>query len=336
MISIHPASSIRRLVAAAVASAVAAAILLAGAVAARADDLVRVPIANGTLVGTFFAPSDGKRHPAIVVLGGSEGGLQDDQARVLAEHGYAALALAYFGIDPLPKQLAAIPVETVSRGIDWLVTRPEVDPARIGLLGTSKGGELALLAASHEPRIRATAAVVPSPYVWFSLAFGFGPETSSWTAGGVPVPYIPSDPVADMAVGRAFMTGGTLSYRDTFDASFAAASTAVRERAIIPVEKIAGPVLCIAGGDDREWNSEDACRIVHDRRHAAGRDAKDESFVEPGAGHALPFSGKPAPRSFPAGRATLVLGGTPEANGRGGADARDRVIAFFNRILGAP
>src|ERR1700736_4852265 len=234
MITLHPARSLRRLLAAAVASAVAAAaILLFGAVAARADDLVRVPVASGSLVGTFFAPGDGKRHPAIVVLGGSEGGLHDDQARVLAEHGYAALALAYFGVDPLPQKLRAIPVETVSRGIDWLIARPEVDGARIGLLGTSKGGELALLAATREPRIRATAALVPSAYVWFDLAFDGGPDTSSWSAGGAPVAYIPSDPVADAAGGRAFASAGAVSFRDTFAASYAAAPAAVRERAAI-------------------------------------------------------------------------------------------------------
>lgn len=335
MITHNPAGSVRRLVAAALASAVAAAILLCGA-AARAADLVRVPVASGSLVGTFLVPADGRRHPAIVVLGGSEGGLHDDQARVLAEHGYAALALAYFGVDPLPSKLRAIPVETVSRGIDWLVARPEVDSARIGLLGTSKGGELALLAASREPRVRATAALVPSAYVWFDLAFDGGGETSSWSAGGAPVSYIPSDHAADIAVGRAFGSGGTVSFRDTFNASFAAASPVVRERARIPVEKIGGAVLCIAGGDDLEWDSAAACALVHDRRHAARRDAKDEMVVEPGAGHALPFSGKPAPRSYAAGPATIVLGGTPEANGRGGADARDRVIVFFTKVLGTP
>jgi transcriptional regulator with XRE-family HTH domain len=41
----------------------------------------------------------------------------------------------------------------------------------------------------------------------------------------------------------------------------------------------------IAGSDDREWDSAGACTIVHDRRHAAGRDAEDEAVVEPGAGH---------------------------------------------------
>jgi poly(3-hydroxybutyrate) depolymerase len=339
MITHDFSSSLRRVLAGALASAVAAALLAAGAATARAADApspVRVPVASGSLVGTFFAPADGKRHAAIVVLGGSEGGLHDEQARTLAERGFAALALAYFGVDPLPKSLRAIPVETVTRGIDWLVARPEVDGARIGILGTSKGGELALLAAAREPRIRATAALVPSAYVWFDLAFDGSPETSSWSAGGAPVPYIASDQTADMAVGRAFATGGSVSFRDTFAASFAAAPAAVRERATIPVERIAGPVLCVAASDDREWDSAGACGIVHDRRHAARRDANDEAVVEPGAGHALPFSGKPAPRSYPAGPAMIVLGGTPEANGRGGADAREHVVAFFNRVLGRP
>jgi dienelactone hydrolase len=267
------------------------------------------------------------------VLGGSEGGLPAGDARLLAAHGYAALALAYFGVDPLPKQLSAIPLETVTRGIDWLALRSDVDPARIGIVGVSKGGELALLAASREPRIRATAAVVPSAYVWFGLAFGFGEETSSWSAGGAPVPDIPSDPAADAAVGNAFMTGGTVAFRDTYAASFAAAPPAVRERAAIPVERIAGPVLCIAAADDREWDSAAACQTVHERRGAAHLDANDAVVVEPGAGHAMPFSGQPAPASFQAGRATLMLGGTPDANGRGGADAFSRIVAFFDRTL---
>ena len=315
------------------ATLAAAVVLPPGSPAAAQQQLTEVPVAQGSLVGTFVVPADGKRHPAIVVLGGSEGGLHAGDARLFAAHGYAALALAYFGVDPLPKRLTAIPLETVTHGIDWLAARPEVDPARIGIEGGSKGGELALLAASRDLRIRATAAVVPSAYVWFGLAFDSSAETSSWSAAGVPVPYIPSDTTADAAIGRAFQTGGTISYRETYQASFAAAPAAVRERAAIPVERIAGPVICIASENDREWDSTAACRAVHDRRHAAGRDTNDVLAVEPGAGHALPFSGQPAPGSIQAGPATIVLGGSPEANARGGADAFSRIVAFFDRTL---
>ncbi len=40
--------------------------------------------------------------------------------------------------------------------VDWLVGRPEVDPARIGLTGTSFGSLFATIVAGNEPRIAAT------------------------------------------------------------------------------------------------------------------------------------------------------------------------------------
>ena len=308
----------------------------APATAGAPAHLVHEQIARGTLVGSFYAPADGTQHPAVVLLGGSEGGLPDADARRFAEHGYAALALAYFGTAPLPPKLSAIPIETVTTGIDWLAARPEVDPKRIGIEGGSKGGELALVVASRDARIRATAAIAPSAVVWFGLNFGSGPETSSWSANGVPLDYIPSDAAADAAVGKAYATHGTVQFRDTFDASWNAAAPAVRERATIPVERIGGPILCVAGADDREWDSPAACRSIAARRRSANRAGADETVIEPDAGHALPFSGTPVPGSFQAGPVVMQLGGTPEGNGRGGADAFAHVLAFFGRTIGAP
>jgi cephalosporin-C deacetylase len=47
------------------------------------------------------------------------------------------------------------------RGIDFLVSRPEVDPKRIAIMGTSQGGGIALAVAALDPRIRAVVAHVP-------------------------------------------------------------------------------------------------------------------------------------------------------------------------------
>ena len=41
--------------------------------------------------------------------------------------------------------------------IDWLAKRPLVDRDRIGLVGASMGGQVALLAAAHKPPIKAVA-----------------------------------------------------------------------------------------------------------------------------------------------------------------------------------
>jgi cephalosporin-C deacetylase len=47
------------------------------------------------------------------------------------------------------------------RGIDFLSGRPEVDPQRIGMMGTSQGGGIALAVAAIDPRVRAVTAHVP-------------------------------------------------------------------------------------------------------------------------------------------------------------------------------
>ena len=47
------------------------------------------------------------------------------------------------------------------RGIDFLVSRPEVDPKRIAIMGTSQGGGIALAVAALDPRVRAVVAHVP-------------------------------------------------------------------------------------------------------------------------------------------------------------------------------
>lgn len=49
----------------------------------------------------------------------------------------------------------------VIRGIDFLAARPEVDPKRIAIMGTSQGGGIALAVAALDGRIRAVVAHVP-------------------------------------------------------------------------------------------------------------------------------------------------------------------------------
>lgn len=315
-----------------------AALLLSAVVAAAATPAPRpgepvvVQLRENALIGEFAAPDDTARHPAIVVLGGFEGGVPPE-AFGFASQGYAALSLAYFGAGALPKQPELIPVERVSRAIDWLVNRPDVDPARIGVAGVSMGSALALLAAARDPRIKSVAVVSPTAYVWFAPVFDGNPDRSTWTVDNGPLPFVPPDPRAVNELGRTYEAGGTYQFRTLYDASLAGASPAVVASAALPVEKIAAPVLCVASEDDGEWDSAGACRTIAARRKAAGRGARDQTAVEPGAGHALLLGGRPSPETIGMGKMKSRLGGSVAANARAGADVWTRTLTFFATTL---
>jgi len=62
----------------------------------------------------------------------------------------------------------------IMRLVDYLVTRPDVDPSRIGIYGVSKGGIEAYLAAAADPRL---AVAVPTISV---QTFRFGLVRNAW------------------------------------------------------------------------------------------------------------------------------------------------------------
>lgn len=112
-------------------------------------------------IDTFF-PAISGRLPAILVLHGS-GGSRDfsEHHRKLAAAGYAILAPHYFEstgtswADPDSiRRHGRIWGKTVIDAVEFTRQLPNVDPDRIGLLGFSLGGYLAVAVASQDPRIK--------------------------------------------------------------------------------------------------------------------------------------------------------------------------------------
>ena len=283
-------------------------------------------------VGTLCSPNDSRKHPALIVLGGSEGG--DSQAKVAAawaQRGYVATSVAYFGAPGTPATLVNIPVETIGHALDALAARPDVDASRIGIMGGSKGGELALLAASIYPQIKAIVAMVPSPFAFMGLGANNVPEGCSWSYKGAPLPCIPPDAAAGRALGASFRPGNAIALKPLYDAS-RAADPKVTQAAMFSLEKIQGPVLCIAAADDQLWNSPAQCDIASAYLKAHAHPYADREIVYPNAGHTF-MSGlagaKYAVTSYPLGGGmSMAFGGTADG------DAAAAQSAFFAKSLG--
>lgn len=143
-------------------------------IAHRWDDLpeidgvehVRLPGDGATLGGYLYKPEAGRPpHPALLLLHGFGRNAWTDRhlAELAASSGYKVLSLSlrgWLGSDGDNDQ-GGRQVDDVIAAIDWLRRLPSVDPGRIGLIGASMGGQVALLAAARRPAIRCVAALFP-------------------------------------------------------------------------------------------------------------------------------------------------------------------------------
>ncbi|MFD3920575.1 alpha/beta fold hydrolase [Streptomyces sp. NPDC058595] len=149
----------------------------------RDDQTMEMP---GARIDTsYFTADDGgdRRRPAVL-LGHGFGGSKNDvraQAEKLARDGYAVLTWSARGFGKSTGAIGlndpAHEVKDVSRMIDWLAERPEVqldaegDP-RVGMSGASYGGAISLLGAGHDPRVDAIAPVI----TYWNLADSLFPD----------------------------------------------------------------------------------------------------------------------------------------------------------------
>jgi dienelactone hydrolase len=161
--------------------------------------------------------------PAVVVLGGAEGGYDFLPALGLAMSGYPALALAYFDEPGLPQCLCSIPLEYFARAVSWLRAQPAGRGRPVVLYGASRGAEAVLLLASYLPHL-ADGVVASSPTAAINPANSVVPGPA-WTFGGQPLTPLGNIPVTRIRVPLLMGDGG----QDLVWDSAAAASTIMGE-----------------------------------------------------------------------------------------------------------
>lgn len=147
-------------------------------------------LAHDKVIGKLYLPADNSSahpRPALLLVGGSEGGeSQDAVAAIAASEGYPALSVAYFHVPGLPSALANVPLEYFEQAGRDLAGEPGVDPKHILLDGGSRGSEAALQAAQYFPDLF-HGAIVVSPSAQTNVSFPGG-DTTAWTLHGKPLP----------------------------------------------------------------------------------------------------------------------------------------------------
>jgi uncharacterized protein len=119
------------------------------------------------LAGTLTLPPGAGRFPAVVLVSGSGPNARDEMvadhriflvlADYLTRHGLAVLRYDKRGVGQSTGDYAdattADFANDAAAAVAYLRTRPEIDPARVGLIGHSEGGAVVPIVAARDPKV---------------------------------------------------------------------------------------------------------------------------------------------------------------------------------------
>ncbi len=304
-----------------------------------APGVTRREIREDGLVGTLFTPAGPGPHPGVVVLNGSGGGINEPRGALYASHGYQAFALGYFKAPGLSPFITETPLEYLETGLRWAHRELQPKDGFVAVSGQSRGGELALLLGATFPDlVSAVIAYVPGAMVHGAQGAGDpargGWQGVTWTRGGMPLPHLWQD---NAAVHWHPWAGDAPPSRHHSVFFEGLKDRALAERARIPVERIAGPVLLVSGRDDRAWPSSLYSRMVVSTlsRHGHPHLVRHLDFDD--AGHAINLPFVPTTqlsREHPVSKVPYTSGGTPSGNARADDGSWRGVLAFLAEIAG--
>jgi predicted acyl esterase len=119
-----------------------------------------------TLAATVVEPTSPGPHPGLVLVPGygTNDALYTAQATRFAEDGYVTLTYTprgFWNSQGTIDVAGPDDVADASTAVDWLLANTDADAHRVGMAGISYGAGISLLAAAHDSRVRAVAALSP-------------------------------------------------------------------------------------------------------------------------------------------------------------------------------
>ncbi|XP_009079920.1 PREDICTED: acyl-coenzyme A thioesterase 1-like, partial [Acanthisitta chloris] len=222
---------------------------------------------EGVVRGSLFLPPGDGPFPGVIDMYGDEGGLIEFRSSLLATRGFAALSLPYFDFEDLPKVMKELRLEYFEDAARFLQRHPKVKGPGVGVIGTGKGGELALSMITFLPEVVAAVCISGCS----------------------------SNTIADLHYGEMTLPGlcfdmNKVSISDTgvFDIFEALddPTNPANSSCTIPIEKAEGHFLFVVGEDDRMWKSSLYAELAIKRLRQHGKE-NFELLSYPGAGHRI-------------------------------------------------
>jgi fermentation-respiration switch protein FrsA (DUF1100 family) len=297
----------------------------------------RTEVRDEGLVGTLFVPGSPGPHPAVIVLNGSGGGINEARGALYASHGYLAFSLAYFKAPGLSDYISNTPLEYFKKAMDWL--RKTYRPYKnfVALSGQSRGGELVLLLASLFPDdVSAVVAYVPGAVIHSGQNAAdpaVGREGPAWLLNGKELVHVWKD---NKTATWAPFDEGPSPHRHALAVLTALQDSDAVARARIKVENIKGPVILLSGTDDGSWPSSLYSKMVVDKLHEAGFPYEVQWIDTQDAGHGIVFPYVPTTQlayAHPVSKRLSTGGGRPDANALSDERTWSGVKAFLKRAV---
>ncbi|NXG19986.1 ACOT5 thioesterase, partial [Grallaria varia] len=279
------------------------------------DGTRRVPVREGRIRATLFLPPGEDTFPGIIDIHGLGGGLCEHRASLLANHGFATLALAYYHYEDLPQKPSELHLEYFEEAVNYMLQHPQVKGPGVGLLGFSKGGEVSLAMAAFLKNITAVASL-NSPVTVTTIPLCYKDKT------------IPTLTFYEQRI--KVTDSNILDCSDVFIDPFQAPGN----QSLIPLEKAEAQLLFIVGQDDHivksEYYATEACKLLQ----AQGKQ-NFQILSYPGTGHCIdpPFFPLYPIGNHPFYKKPAVLGGELRAYAKAQVHAWTQIQAFFQKYL---
>ncbi|XP_066914314.1 acyl-coenzyme A thioesterase 1-like [Clytia hemisphaerica] len=285
-----------------------------------AQKVSRHVLKTGKFRGTVFVPEGDGPFPAVMTLFGGikKKQVPEQYAAYLASQGFVTYAMGYFGGEGLPKTYTQEPIniEYFEEAFENLRQHELVDSNNVGVLGESKGGDIAIAMISHLPQVKAVCTLNGSV-----VSVGVATSYKGNTTEQIP---------ANMFAAR-FLECGSVDISDCLE------DPKENPNAIHQIERSKGDLLMIAGEDDMNWKSCLFTDIAKERMDKAGktnykiiRYPNIGHFIDP---HYLPICTHAYHPLIPNRLRPYFGGSNKKFNSKEQIDAWKQVFDFFHTSL---